>query len=116
MRVGRGRRGGLAVGMALAVVAGAGACSSGAEVVDGTPSTTSTTAPAPTGPARDFSRADVAVIAHRGATARGPSGSCTGSVADKTLTDLYPCDMGSWFNEAHPDLAQPAFADQRLLG
>ena len=44
-------------------------------------------------------------------TARGPAGSCTGPVADKTLDQLQDCEVGSWFNEANPDEADPAFAD-----
>ncbi len=47
-------------------------------------------------------------------TARGPAGSCTGPVADKTLEQLQDCEVGSWFNEANPDSADPAFADQAI--
>lgn len=47
-------------------------------------------------------------------TARGPADSCTGPVADKTLAQLRECEVGSWFNEAHPELADPAFADERI--
>lgn len=47
-------------------------------------------------------------------TARGPADSCTGPVSAKTLTQLQQCDVGSWFNEAHPDLADPAFVDLRI--
>ena len=42
-------------------------------------------------------------------TARGPAGSCTGTVRTKTFAQLRECDVGSWFNEAHPDLADPAY-------
>ena len=48
-------------------------------------------------------------------TARGPAASCTGLVSDKALSDLYACDVGTWFNEANPDLADPAFSRQRIL-
>ena len=48
-------------------------------------------------------------------TARGPSDSCTGSVRTKTLAQVRQCDMGSWFNEANPALANPLFADERIL-
>ncbi|HMJ76734.1 MAG TPA: glycerophosphodiester phosphodiesterase [Iamia sp.] len=47
-------------------------------------------------------------------TARGPAESCTGLVADKTLAQIQECEVGSWFNEANPDLADPAFAEQRI--
>jgi glycerophosphoryl diester phosphodiesterase len=124
-----------------------------------TPATPST--PPPTGKqsAPDLSQADVAVIAHRGAsgyapehtfaaydlaveqgadyleqdlqltkdgqlvvlhdptldrTARGPAADCTGAVGDKTLEQLGACEVGSWFNEAHPDRADPAFAEERI--
>ena len=48
-------------------------------------------------------------------TARGPADSCTGSARTKTLAQLRQCDMGSWFNEANPELANPRFADERIL-
>lgn len=47
-------------------------------------------------------------------TARGPAESCTGLVSDKTLAQLQECEVGSWFNEANPGLADPAFAEQRI--
>jgi len=42
-------------------------------------------------------------------TARGPTESCTGAVATKTIEQLRECDMGSWFNEAYPDRADPDY-------
>ncbi len=47
-------------------------------------------------------------------TARGPAEACTGLVREKTLAQLRQCDVGSWFNEAYPDLADPAFVDLRI--
>jgi glycerophosphoryl diester phosphodiesterase len=47
-------------------------------------------------------------------TARGPVESCTGPVADKTLDQLRECEVGSWFGEANPDRAAPAFAEERI--
>jgi glycerophosphoryl diester phosphodiesterase len=47
-------------------------------------------------------------------TARGPAGSCTGAVADKTLAQIQTCDVGSWFNDAHPERADPAFVGLRI--
>jgi glycerophosphoryl diester phosphodiesterase len=42
-------------------------------------------------------------------TARGPADRCTGPVGDQTLEQLGACEFGSWFNEEHPDRADPAF-------
>lgn len=47
-------------------------------------------------------------------TARGPAASCTGAVADKTLAQLEQCEVGSWFNETHPELADPAYVGLRI--
>lgn len=47
-------------------------------------------------------------------TARGPAASCTGPVAEKTLAQVQECEVGSWFNEANPDQADPAFAGERI--
>lgn len=159
MRGSSGRWIGWVVGTAAVVVlAACGGGSDDASSVDGDGSTSTTTAP--TSPARDFSRAGVAVIAHRGAsayapehtsaayakaieqeadyleldvqrtsdgafivmhdpsldrTARGPAAQCTGFVSDHTMAELSACDVGTWFNEAHPDLADPRFSSQRIL-
>lgn len=43
-------------------------------------------------------------------TARGPAGICTGRVIDRTLAELRQCEVGSWFNERHPERARPEFA------
>ncbi len=47
-------------------------------------------------------------------TARGPATSCTGRVAEKTLAQIRECDVGSWFNEAHPEKANPAYVGLRI--
>ncbi|NLD78099.1 MAG: glycerophosphodiester phosphodiesterase [Acidimicrobiales bacterium] len=47
-------------------------------------------------------------------TARGPAEACTGPVTARTLAELGRCDFGSWFNEAHPERADPAFAGQPI--
>lgn len=47
-------------------------------------------------------------------TARGPAEDCTGLVREKTLAQVQRCDVGSWFNEAHPDLADPAYVGLRI--
>ena len=47
-------------------------------------------------------------------TARGPAESCTGLVSTRTLSQVKSCDVGSWFNEAHPDLARPDFVGLQI--
>lgn len=42
-------------------------------------------------------------------TARGPAESCTGPVSSKTVAQLRQCEVGSWFNEAYPTLAEPGY-------
>ena len=46
--------------------------------------------------------------------ATGPDDACTGKLVELTLDQVKRCDLGSWFNEANPDLADPAFADERM--
>ena len=43
-------------------------------------------------------------------TARGDAASCSGALRDKTLAQIKTCDVGSWFNEANPELARPEYA------
>ncbi|MBY0277501.1 glycerophosphodiester phosphodiesterase [Candidatus Binatia bacterium] len=47
-------------------------------------------------------------------TARGEAENCTGLVSSKTLAQIKTCDVGSWFNDAHPDLARPDYVGQRI--
>ena len=47
-------------------------------------------------------------------TARGPAETCAGFVSQQTVEDVQVCDIGTWFNEANPDLADPAFPEQRI--
>jgi glycerophosphoryl diester phosphodiesterase len=47
-------------------------------------------------------------------TARGAPENCTGPVASKTLAQVKTCDVGSWFNDAHPDRARPEYVGQRI--
>ncbi len=42
-------------------------------------------------------------------TARGPVPLCTGPIGERTLAQLRQCEVGSWFNERHPDRANPDF-------
>lgn len=41
---------------------------------------------------------------------RGPAPACSGPVIERTLNQLASCEAGSWFNEAHPALADNAYA------
>jgi len=47
-------------------------------------------------------------------TARGPAEHCTGPVDRKTLDQLSHCEVGSWFNEANPAVANEEFSAQRI--
>jgi glycerophosphoryl diester phosphodiesterase len=47
-------------------------------------------------------------------TARGPAGSCSGLVREKTLAELERCDFGAWFDEGEPE-AGGRFAGQRIV-
>lgn len=47
-------------------------------------------------------------------TARGPTEHCAGAVNAKTLAQLAHCEVGSWFNDAHPELASEEFAHQPI--
>ena len=47
-------------------------------------------------------------------TARGPAANCTGRVIEKTLAQLRTCDVGSWFNAAHPQHARAEYVGLRI--
>ena len=47
-------------------------------------------------------------------TARGPAESCTGPVAEKTLAQIETCEVGTWFNDAYPEHADPAYVGLRI--
>lgn len=47
-------------------------------------------------------------------TARGPAASCSGLVSEKTLAQLQECEVGSWFNDAHPERADPSYVGLRI--
>src|SRR5215218_8747143 len=42
-------------------------------------------------------------------TAESQPGDCTGFVRDKTLAQIKTCEVGSWFNEAYPQYANPDY-------
>jgi glycerophosphoryl diester phosphodiesterase len=47
-------------------------------------------------------------------TARGPRNNCTGLVIEKTLAQIKTCDVGSWFNEANPQYANPEYVGLKV--
>jgi glycerophosphoryl diester phosphodiesterase len=46
--------------------------------------------------------------------ARGPVADCSGLVRERTLEQLRRCEIGSWFNAAHPERAQGSYVGQRI--
>ncbi len=46
--------------------------------------------------------------------ARGPEENCTGPVAEKTLEQIKTCDVGSWFNEQHPEYAREEYEGLKI--
>lgn len=47
-------------------------------------------------------------------TERSGPGDCTGPVISKTLKQIKTCDVGSWFNEAYPEYAQPEYVGLKV--
>lgn len=47
-------------------------------------------------------------------TARGDAANCTGRVIEKTLAQIKTCDVGVWFNEAHPQYARSEYVGLRI--
>ncbi|NJD65542.1 MAG: glycerophosphodiester phosphodiesterase [Chloroflexi bacterium] len=47
-------------------------------------------------------------------TVRANGQPCTGLVSSCSLAELRGCEVGSWFNEAHPDLARPEYELQSV--
>ncbi|MGD8278669.1 MAG: glycerophosphodiester phosphodiesterase [Gemmatimonadota bacterium] len=45
-------------------------------------------------------------------TARGSG--CRGPVRERAWAEIRECDVGSWFNEAHPERARPEYTAQRI--
>lgn len=56
----------------------------------------------------------VLVVLHDDSLGRTTGGRCRGDVRDSTLAEIAGCDVGSWFNDAHPDRARPDFASLRI--
>ena len=47
-------------------------------------------------------------------TSESAPGDCTGLVREKTLAQIKTCDVGSWFNEAYPQYADPDYVGLRI--
>ena len=47
-------------------------------------------------------------------TARGRERNCTGPVAEKKLEQIKTCDVGSWFNEQHPEHAREEYEGLKI--
>lgn len=47
-------------------------------------------------------------------TAEARDARCSGMLRNRTLADLAGCDVGSWFNRAHPDRARPEYVGLRI--
>src|ERR671920_453189 len=47
-------------------------------------------------------------------TAESQPGDCTGLVREKTLAQIKTCDVGSWFNEAYPQYANPDYVGLQI--
>jgi len=51
----------------------------------------------------------VLIVMHDDTLDRTTNGACRGAVHEHALASIAGCDVGSWFNEAHPDRARPEF-------
>lgn len=47
-------------------------------------------------------------------TARGPAGSCSGPVRERTLEEIRSCEVGTWFNERSPERARSDYVGARI--
>jgi len=57
----------------------------------------------------------VLVVLHDDTLERtGRGDGCAGPVRERTLDELGGCDVGTWFNQAHPDRARPEYVGLRI--
>jgi glycerophosphoryl diester phosphodiesterase len=59
-------------------------------------------------------RDGVLVVLHDETLERTTGGRVRGRAMDYTAAELGACDAGSWFNDAHPELARADFVGQRI--
>lgn len=56
----------------------------------------------------------VLIVLHDETLDRTTGGLVRGRVSEMVAADLVKCDVGSWFNTAHPGRARPEYAQQRI--
>jgi glycerophosphoryl diester phosphodiesterase len=61
-----------------------------------------------------LTRDGVLVVLHDDTLGRTTGGACRGRVIDHTVAELGACEVGGWFNAAHPDRARADFAGQQI--
>jgi glycerophosphoryl diester phosphodiesterase len=61
-----------------------------------------------------MTRDGVLVVMHDETLDRTTGGRCSGRVIDHTFDEIRTCDVGSWFNAAHPDRARDGYAGARI--
>jgi glycerophosphoryl diester phosphodiesterase len=61
-----------------------------------------------------LTRDGVLVVLHDETLERTTGGTCSGRVGDMAYAELRDCDVGTWFNEAHPSLARAEYAGARI--
>jgi glycerophosphoryl diester phosphodiesterase len=61
-----------------------------------------------------MTRDGVLVVLHDETLERTTGGRMRGRAMDCTAAELGACDAGSWFNDAHPELARADFVGQRI--
>lgn len=61
-----------------------------------------------------MTRDGVLVVMHDDTLERTTGGACRGRVLDRTLAELRDCEVGSWFNAAHPERSRTAYAGEPI--
>ena len=61
-----------------------------------------------------MTRDGILVVLHDETLDRTTGGTCRGRVIDRTLAEIRGCDVGGWFNAAHPEHARPEYAGQAI--
>jgi glycerophosphoryl diester phosphodiesterase len=61
-----------------------------------------------------MTRDGVLVVLHDDTLDRTTNGVCRGRVIDHTLHQLRECEVGSWFNAAHPERARPEYVGEPI--
>jgi glycerophosphoryl diester phosphodiesterase len=61
-----------------------------------------------------MTRDGVLVVMHDETLDRTSGGRWQGPVIERTLAEVRECDVGSWFNDAHPGHARPEYSSQRI--